>query len=174
VEIAKYLGRRQMLRGAVLLVDAVSGLKESDRMVLALLRDANVRTMVVLTKVDKLREETSASRATRRVEDVCAGVWEELRGVEKGSLTWLEGQEKGWQPEIFVTSAGDPGNDGQGVGVVGARWAICRMAGLLEDNRVLLPATQAPPPVPKIISFDQIQWAPTSTEPKADIKFDSA
>ncbi|KAK4238010.1 P-loop containing nucleoside triphosphate hydrolase protein [Achaetomium macrosporum] len=160
VEIRKYLEKRKMLKGAVLLIDAVSGVKESDRMVLGMLRDAEVKTAVVLTKTDKL------GRDSARVQQLCLGVWEELRRVEQQSLTWLEGSEKGWQKEIYVTSAGDPDNEGSGAGVVGARWAICRMAGLVKDDRVLQP----PPPPPaaqKIVSFDQIQWASSSTEPKA-------
>ncbi|KAJ9129941.1 hypothetical protein NKR19_g10118, partial [Coniochaeta hoffmannii] len=54
VEIAKYLSRRKALRGAVLLIDAVAGPKQGDTLVLRLLRDAGVRTAVVLTKADKL------------------------------------------------------------------------------------------------------------------------
>jgi GTP-binding protein len=53
-EITKYLERRATLRGAVLLVDAVAGLKDGDRQALAMLRDANIRTTIVLTKADKL------------------------------------------------------------------------------------------------------------------------
>ncbi|AEO63971.1 uncharacterized protein THITE_2109597 [Thermothielavioides terrestris NRRL 8126] len=169
VEIAKYLGRRQMLKGAVLLIDAVSGVKQSDRMVLEMLRDAGVKTAVVLTKADKLlrSEPPSAGPGARsRVEEVCMDVWEELRKVEKGSSTWLEGREKGWQTEIWVTAAGDPDSDSQGLGVVGARWAIGRMAGIFEDTR---PANglQAPTAAPKIVPFDQIQWASPSAAAKA-------
>ncbi|CAK7209775.1 hypothetical protein SCUCBS95973_000555 [Sporothrix curviconia] len=53
-EITKYLERRATLRGAILLVDAVAGLKDGDRHALAMLRDANIRTVVILTKADKL------------------------------------------------------------------------------------------------------------------------
>ncbi|KAL2021691.1 hypothetical protein VTK56DRAFT_6783 [Thermocarpiscus australiensis] len=161
VEIGKYLARRQILSGAVLLVDAVAGVKDADRMVLEMLRDAEVRTAVVLTKVDKLRADGDMERAERRVEEVCLGVWEELRRVERGSLTWLEGSQKGWEREIWVTGAGDP--ESSGLGVAGARWAICRMAGLVEDKRVLANAGMAQKPAQKIVSFDQIQWASAST-----------
>ncbi|KAK3303602.1 P-loop containing nucleoside triphosphate hydrolase protein [Chaetomium strumarium] len=160
VEIRKYLARREMLRGAVLLIDAVSGVKDSDRMVLGMLRDAEVKTSVVLTKTDKL------GRDRAKVEQLCLSVWEELRKAEQESLTWLEGAQNGWQNEIYVTSAGNPDNDGSGVGVVGARWAICQMAGLVKDDRVLQPAPPSPA-TQKIVSFDQIQWAYSSSEPKA-------
>jgi GTP-binding protein len=161
VEIRKYLARREMLKGAVLLIDAVTGVKDSDRMVLGMLRDAEVKTSVILTKTDKL------GRDRAQVEERCLAVWEELRKAEQESLTWLEGAEKGWQNEIHVTSAGDPGNGGSGVGVIGARWAICQMAGLVNDNRVLQPAPPSPA-AQKVVSFDQIQWASSSSEPNVE------
>ncbi|KAK4128080.1 hypothetical protein N657DRAFT_638484 [Parathielavia appendiculata] len=167
-EIKKYLGRREMLRGAVVLVDAVAGVKDADRMVLEILRDAEVKTTVVLTKVDKLARVTQAGKAQSRVDEVCLNVWEELRRIERGSLTWLEGSEKGWENEIWATSAGDPDAHGEGVGVVGARWAICRMAGLVEDGRVLKPSLPAQT-VQKIVSFDDIQQMAASAERKAKL-----
>lgn len=163
-EIAKYLGRRAMLRGAILLIDAVAGLKNGDRMVLRMLRDADVRTAVVLTKADKLGYG-SGEQGEEAVKKMCLSVWRELREMETGSLTWLEG--KGWEGEIWVTGAGDPRNGG--VGVEGARLAICRMAGLVEDNR-----TFGAPELGqsgKIVPFDQLRWAPpppTSAAPRVD------
>jgi GTP-binding protein len=168
-EIQKYLARREMLRGAVVLVDAVAGVKAADRQVLEILRDAEVRTAVVLTKADKLLRESQVGRVQSKVDEVCLSVWEELRRIEQGSLTWLEGSEKGWQNEIWVTSAGDPDANGEGVGVVGARWAICRMAGLVEDSRVLKVPPPATPPVQKIVSFDDISRMVASAEKKATV-----
>lgn len=165
VEIHKYLARRAMLRGAVLLVDAVAGVKEADRMVLAMLRDAEVRTAVVLTKADKLGDGVGEEGAKRRVDEVCLSVWEELRRVEKESLTWIEGAPRGWESEIWVTGAGDP--ECGGLGVAGARWAICRMAGIVKDERVFdtLGVVQQPA-AQRIVSFDQVKWKP-STEQRA-------
>ncbi|GAB1315658.1 EngB-type G domain-containing protein [Madurella fahalii] len=161
VEIQKYLSKRVMLRGAVLLVDAVAGVKEADRMVLGMLRDADVRTAVVLTKADKLG---AGEGLQGRVDEVCLSVWEELRRVEKESLTWLEGAPRGWESEIWVTGAGDPGSGG--LGVAGARWAICRMAGIVEDNRVFdTPGVVQQPSTQRIVSFDQIKWTASQQRP---------
>ena len=154
-EVQKYVSRREMLRGAVVLVDAEVGLKEADRMVLQVLRDAEVRTVVVLTKVEKVMRGEGGKG---RLDEVCRGVWEELRTVELGSETWVEGAEKGWESEIWATSAGDADGGGEGVGVAGARWAICRMAGLVEDKRLLKELAAAPRPAPKIVSFDQLEY----------------
>ncbi|KIH91360.1 GTP-binding protein [Sporothrix brasiliensis 5110] len=149
-EIAKYLERRVTLRGAVLLVDAVAGLKDGDRQALEMLRDANVRTTIVLTKADKLllpkqlrRPATVAtaepafdsgtSTGEQALRAGCVRIWRMLRRVEReslGTVPWMEGQ--GWVPEIVVTGAGDP--RGGGFGVAGARLAICRMAGLMSQH----------------------------------------
>jgi GTP-binding protein len=163
VEIQKYLARRAMLRGAVLLVDAVAGIKEADKMVLGMLRDAEVRTAVVLTKADKLGGGEDGRK--ERVDEVCLSVWEELRRVEQESLTWLEGTERGWESEIWVTGAGDP--ESGGLGVAGARWAICRIAGIVKDERVFdVPGVVQKPSAPRIVSFDELMWkAPAQQRP---------
>lgn len=153
VEIGKYLSRRKMLRGAVLLIDAVAGVKDGDRMVLRLLRDANVRTAVVLTKADKLGY--GAGDGTKGVEEVgrmCEGVWDLLRKLERETVTWTEG--KGWEREIWVTGAGDPRNGG--LGVEGARFAIARMAGLVEDQRAGQEEVRAAPQ--RIVPFEELRW----------------
>ncbi|KAK4160007.1 P-loop containing nucleoside triphosphate hydrolase protein [Cladorrhinum sp. PSN259] len=155
-EIQKYLEKRVMLRGAIVLIDSVSGVKPLDRQVLHNLRNAGLKTAVVLTKVDKLIEGKNKEKAQQRVQQVCLSVWKELRAVERRSDTWAEGAEAGWEREIFVTGAGDPKN--AGLGVDGARWAICKMAGLVEDTR-------------EIVGFDEIKWAPAKPlEVKEDKK----
>ncbi len=153
VEIAKYLSRRSMLRGALLLIDAVAGFKDGDRMALGLLRDANVRTTVILTKADKLGYgvDTGGDAGVRKM---CLSVWEELRSAERKELTWTEGS--GWEPEVWITGAGDPKHGG--IGVDGARLAICRMAGLVDDGRKLSAARGLGlAGSGKIVSFDDIQ-----------------
>ncbi|KAK0673209.1 P-loop containing nucleoside triphosphate hydrolase protein [Cercophora samala] len=181
MEIQKYLAKRQMLRGAVVLIDAEAGVKDQDRMVLGNLRDHDVRTMVVLTKGDKVvdyalveqRKKDAAGTegrkvAEERIHEVLVGVWKELRRVERRSLTWLEGGEKGWEREVWVTGAGDPRNGG--LGVETARWAICRLAGLVEDKReIVVPGLDVVKKVknkvtkvvevkePEIVSFDDIE-----------------
>ncbi|KAK3998269.1 hypothetical protein QBC44DRAFT_314090 [Cladorrhinum sp. PSN332] len=158
-EIQKYLEKRVMLRGAIVLIDSVSGVKPLDRQVLHNLRNAGLRTAVVLTKVDKLIEGKNSEKAKQKIEQVCLSVWKELRGVERRGGEWTEGAEHGWEREVFVTGAGDPKN--AGLGVESARWAICRMAGLVEDTReVVVPGLEAAPNEIKIVGFDEIKWAP--------------
>lgn len=156
VEIRKYLEKRTMLRGAVLLIDAVAGVKTADCAVLRMLRDAGVRTCVVLTKADKLGYGSlaDANQGVAAVESLCVRIWETLRKTEKlASSAWAEGN--GWEREIWVTGAGDPKSGG--VGVDGARMAICKMAGLVEDQRKMVESAPRQPSESKIISFDQLE-----------------
>lgn len=172
-EIQKYLERRVMLKGAVVLIDSVAGIKDLDRAVFKSLRGAGLKTAIVLTKVDKLIEGKDREKAQGRVQEVCLTLWNELRRIERHSETWTEGGENGWESEIFVTGAGDPKN--VGLGVEEARWAICKMAGLVEDTReVTVPGLEVKPAgaePPKIVSFDDIVWAPAKpVEEKAVVQ----
>jgi GTP-binding protein len=166
VEISKYLSRRQQLRGAVLLIDSIAGIKEGDRQVLRLLRDGEIRTSVVLTKADKLGYGLSYS-GEERVQQMCASVWEELRKIEtkgQGRTNWTEGGERGWEREIWVTGAGDP-KKGGGVGVEGARFAIARMAGLVQDERDF-EGGRVVVPEQKIVPFENVVWGPVGGREK--------
>ncbi|KAL8393838.1 hypothetical protein RB595_003552 [Gaeumannomyces hyphopodioides] len=156
-EIAKYLNRRRMLRGAVLLIDSVAGVKDGDRLALSLLRRAGVRVAVVLTKGDKIMGGDGSGASADAAAGLCVDIWGELRAAEdQAGPDWAEGQEKGWVREVFATAAGGPA----GFGVSGVRLLIGRLSGLLED----VPAEAAPVPAaaaaPKIVSFDDIVFAP--------------
>ena len=156
IEIEKYLSRRKILHGAVLLIDAVVGMKELDRAVLQMLRDCGVRTAVVLTKADKFRKLPSPAAADRQMKEVCLSVWRELRRLERGS-EWVEGGEKGWEREIWVTGAGDP--QSTGFGVAGVRYLISRMAGAVEEERKLTIVPGAAKVTSgEIVKFDDIPW----------------
>lgn len=162
VEITKYLERRGTLCGAVLLVDSVTGLKDGDKQALNMLRDANVKTTVILTKADKLLPpkvlrppRTSAiendesqeeiedeppfmtdpeSKGEQTLRETCIHVWDILKKTERAGYGAVPWMEgQGWAPEICVTGAGDP--KGGGFGVAGARLAICRMAGLITAEQ---------------------------------------
>ncbi|KAK0641283.1 P-loop containing nucleoside triphosphate hydrolase protein [Cercophora newfieldiana] len=161
VEVNKYLNNRAMLKGAVVLIDAVAGVKEDDRAVLRMLRDANVRTTVMLTKGDKLEYSHEAMDAA------LVKTWETLRKIEGQGQTWKEGE--GWDNEIWVTGAGDERRSG-GLGVDGARFAICKMVGLLPDRRIEVPGPEAEVvkkvEPPKIVPFEELLWASSVKTPE--------
>ncbi|KAL8400980.1 hypothetical protein RB594_001122 [Gaeumannomyces avenae] len=168
-EIVKYLNRRRMLRGAVLLIDSVAGVKDGDRLALSLLRRAGVRVAVVLTKGDKIMGADASGASADAAAGLCVDVWDELRAAERRpGPDWAEGQDKGWVREVFVSSAGGP----VGLGVSGVRLLIGRLAGLLEDVPAeALPmsamTTTAAAAASKIVSFDDIQFAPERSRPVA-------
>ncbi|KAM7199674.1 P-loop containing nucleoside triphosphate hydrolase protein [Rhypophila sp. PSN 637] len=157
-ELAKYLQKRTMLRGAVVLIDSVAGLKQGDKMALTLLREHNVRTTIVLTKADKVRTIPG------RINTVCLSVWDALRKIDaKGAKLgsrWGEGH--GWEREVWVTGAGDLQSKGtvESNNITGARMAICKMAGLVADDRreeIMLPPEIAKPSASRIITFEEIE-----------------
>ncbi|KAI3394443.1 hypothetical protein diail_2693 [Diaporthe ilicicola] len=156
-EILKYLNRREILRGAVLLIDAVAGVKQGDRMVLEVLRDAGLKTSVVLTKADKLVSDPDAVvwQNSGPLRQACLHVWDEMRSVERaGETDWFEGEV--WSPEIFITGAGDPKLGGMGID--GARLAIGRLAGHLATPVRNFEGVQ-----PDIVPYDQLVFSALST-----------
>lgn len=162
-EILKYLNRREILYGAILLIDALVGIKPGDRMVLEVLRDAGLKTSIVMTKADKLiklGKEFATEENTKSLQEKCLQIWEEIRTIERaGNSDWLEGQ--GWNQEIFVTGAGDPKFGG--FGVDGARLAICRLAGLVKE-----PVRSFEESAPKVVPFDQLSlFGPPAPKPVA-------
>lgn len=177
-EILKYIQKRTMLKGAVLLIDASSGVKEADRITLRLLRDANINTAVVLTKGNRkelqfrpVDDGAMKLNNDHMVAKRCAEIWEMLRTTEREipQTSWTEGE--GWIREVFVTAAHAPTEpsyrkDGGAFGLSGLRLAICRLAGLvLPTIETLVKKTTnevaSPRAAPaKIVPFDEIMWAP--------------
>ncbi|POS79000.1 GTP binding protein [Diaporthe helianthi] len=156
-EIMKYLTRREILHGAVVLIDAVAGVKQGDRMILEVLRDAGLKTSVVLTKADKLVNDADPVvwESSGPLRQACLHIWDEMRTVERaGQMDWFEGD--GWNPEIFITGAGDPKLGGMGID--GARLSMCRLAGHLPT-----PARNFDVAQPEIVPFDQLIFSTSSS-----------
>lgn len=169
-EILKYLEKREILRGAVLLIDAVAGVKSADRMIMKALRDIGVVTSVVLTKADGLvrTPDHNAWATSERLKESTRHVLEEMRRIERNGdpqTAWSEGIE--WNPEIFVTGAGDPRMGGMGVD--GARLAVARMAGHIKTERV----TEAVDDESEIVPYDRLVFGPSTTvnEPQPEALF---
>ncbi|KAK0617457.1 hypothetical protein B0T14DRAFT_484345 [Immersiella caudata] len=160
-EVEKYLRGRKMLKGAVVLIDAVAGVKPDDKAVLKMLRDANVKTMVVVTKADKVHYSLGD------IQRVLTQTWTTLREVEGYGTVWQE--ESGWERETWITGAGDPRKQG-GQGVDGVRFGICKMVGLVVDERATARHEALPKEVKKvepvrIVPFEELVWASVPREP---------
>lgn len=158
----KYLEKREILRGAVLLIDAYTGVKAADKTIMKALRDIGVCTSVVLTKADELvkKRDHDAWANSEPLREAALHVLEEMRKVERmgdPGIAWAEGIE--WSPEIFVTGAGDPRMGGMGVD--GARLAIARMAGHIK--RVEPMVEKEEDDADEIVPYDQLVFGPSST-----------
>lgn len=163
-EILKYLEKREILRGAVLLIDAFAGIKPADRTIMKVLRDIGVNTSIVLTKADGLvrRPDYAAWAKSEPLKEAALHVIEEMRKIERHGdpqTAWSEGIE--WNPEIFITGAGDPRMGGMGVD--GARLAIAQMAGHIQRIEPVVDAEADESS--EIVPYDQLVWGPSSTVP---------
>ena len=151
--ILAYLEGRRMLRGAVVLLSSEKRLLPEDTWLLKKLAESNTRTLVVLTKADKGRNDWPS-----RCSDMAETVLEELQSLN-GAVGggWRAGG--GPTSDIYVTSAGmdGPGKLGNGGGMGGVRAAILEMAGFTLQDKVTKKAEAVTYSGP-IVSFDDIQW----------------
>jgi GTP-binding protein len=150
-EIEKYLRRRKMLKGVVLLLRADVGLSKWDVDVLSWLGEFGTRTVVVFTRADR-----------------CEGAWDQVCLERYGQVRELLGRKQEWVvPEIYVTAAGmrDAGGFAKGknvasqrdeAGLVGARIALLRLAGLVEEEKKEETEPKAEAWRGKTVSFDDI------------------
>ncbi|KAI0015055.1 hypothetical protein F4780DRAFT_765688 [Xylariomycetidae sp. FL0641] len=155
--IALYLQKRSAIKGAIVLIDAEVGPKDTDWQLLHILSAAKLRTTIVLTKADKLR-----TKGLERLRETCQKLWDGLKAIESR----LEDREWVWEKEILVTAVGANDHSVVKSTVTTARLAVARLAGLVKDKR----------PEPEVnkkwsgqtISFDDLQYAPgNATAPKA-------
>lgn len=153
--VIKYLERRQMLRGAILLIPVDKKVSFMDRWMLNALAAANTRTLVVLTKADKCGADW---------QDACGamadGIRQEMRHVEASiGGAWKQGS--GWNASVYATAANmsiaKKKRLGNGGGLGGVRLALLEMAGYSIRERVEQQPENAEYSGP-IISFDDIQW----------------
>lgn len=131
--ICRYVERRSMLRGAVVLIPAQKNLTGMDRWVLRMLAERNKRTLVILTKADMAGRNWWAG-----CDMLAREIRAEMRKLEKElDNGWREGD--GWVPEIYATAAGWGRKRGVGSapGMGGARKAILeQLAGFTLDQKL--------------------------------------
>lgn len=153
--IVKYIGARNMLRGAVVLLSSDKKLMDQDRWIIRSLAESNTRTLLVLTKADKSGSswETVCSSMAKAVRD-------DLKKMERAvGGEWKEGS--GWTPEVHITSAGMDKIPklGNGGGMGGVRSAILDMAGFsLEQTDKVSKKDETLTYTGAIVSFDDIKW----------------
>ena len=131
--ICRYIERRAMLRGAVVLIPAQKNLTAMDKWVLRMLAERNKRTLVILTKADMAGRDWWAG-----CDALAREIRAEMRKLEKQlDNGWREGD--GWVPEIYATAAAWSRRRGVGSapGMGGARKAILeQLAGFTLDQKL--------------------------------------
>lgn len=162
--IVRYLGARKTLKGAVVLLSAEKRLMPEDRWLLEALADANVRTVVVVTKADKLRRRAGEGGQdgkgwAEQCSDKAAAIRAELTRIQKGTgRDWKE--DAGWSSDVFITAAGaghaGKANNMAGMGAV--RAAILDMAGFQVAEDVVEQKPDNISYTGEVVPFDDIVW----------------
>ncbi|KAI0389061.1 hypothetical protein F5Y17DRAFT_156591 [Xylariaceae sp. FL0594] len=149
--ISLYLAKRTFVKGAMVLIDAEVGPKDSDLHLLELLCQAQLKTAVVLTKADKVRNGLPGMRET------CTKLWDALHAID---IKVTEGNWV-WDRDIFVTAVGARDSAVAKSTLTTARLAVARLAGLVKDERPQVDRNQKWSG--KMISFDDLLYAPSKT-----------
>jgi ribosome biogenesis GTP-binding protein YsxC/EngB len=146
--ISLYLNKRNAVKGAIVLIDAEVGPKDSDFHLLQLLSAAQLKTAIVLTKADKVKKGLEGLRET------CMKVWDGIRTIEVGITegNWV------WEKDVYVTAVGARDSAVVKSTVTTARLAVARLAGLVKDERPNMERNQRWSG--KMIAFDDLQYVP--------------
>ncbi|KAI3335524.1 hypothetical protein F4824DRAFT_463762 [Ustulina deusta] len=147
--IGLYLNKRKAVKGAIVLIDAQVGPKDSDFRLLQVLSAAQLKTAIVLTKADKVNNGLVGLRET------CTKVWDGIRAIE-ASITdgnWV------WEKDFYVTAVGARDSSVVNSTVTTARLAVARLAGLVKEERPS--ADRNKRWSGKVVSFDELLLAPS-------------
>ncbi|KAJ8114254.1 hypothetical protein ONZ43_g4945 [Nemania bipapillata] len=150
--ISLYLNKRSAVKGAIVLIDAEVGPKDSDLHLLELLSAAQLKTAIVLTKADKVKKGLEGLRET------CKKVWDALHNIE---MRTTEGNWA-WERDVYVTAVGARDSNVVKSTVAIARLAVARLAGLVKDERPDVAKNKRWSG--KMISFDDLQYIPSKSE----------
>ncbi|KAI1111668.1 hypothetical protein F5Y14DRAFT_424405 [Nemania sp. NC0429] len=151
--ISLYLTKRSAVKGAIVLIDAEVGPKDSDLHLLQVLSAAHLKTAIVLTKADKVKKGIEGLRET------CKKVWDAIHDIETSTTSgnWT------WEREMYVTAVGAKDPAVVKSTVTTARLAVARLAGLMKDERPDSEKNRRWSG--KMISFDDLQYAPGKSIP---------
>ncbi|KAI1185033.1 hypothetical protein F5B17DRAFT_54331 [Nemania serpens] len=151
--ISLYLNKRSAVKGAIVLIDAEVGPKDSDLHLLQVLSATRLKTAIVLTKADKVKKGLEGLRET------CKKVWDAIHTIEARTTisNWI------WEKDVYITAVGARDPAVVKSTVTTARLAVARLAGLVKDER--LTSERNKRWSGKMISFDDLQYAPSKSVP---------
>ncbi|KAI1326571.1 hypothetical protein F5Y16DRAFT_227030 [Xylariaceae sp. FL0255] len=148
--ISLYLRKRDALKGAILLIDANVGPKDSDWHMLELLNKFQLKTTIILTKADKAKAGVEGLRAT------CKEIWDGIHDIERKNID----KKWPWDRDIYLSAAGSTSKSKMRATVTLARLAVARAAGLVKDNRHEADKDQKWSG--KMVSFGDLDYVPSS------------
>ncbi|KAI1434720.1 hypothetical protein GGR50DRAFT_380711 [Xylaria sp. CBS 124048] len=150
--ISLYMSKRNAAQGAIVLIDAEVGPKESDYHLLQLLSYTQLKTAIVLTKADKVKKGLEGLRQT------CQKVWDGIHAIEARTTkrNWV------WEKDVYVTAVGARDPAVAKSTITTARLAVARLAGLIKDDRPKIDRNQKWSG--KMVSFDDLLYAPRKPE----------
>ncbi|KAM0167147.1 hypothetical protein ACHAQE_000779 [Botrytis cinerea] len=137
-EIIKYLEKRKQLKRAFVLVDAEHGIKESDRVMLQMLRSQKVPHQVVLSKIDKmLFSNTKKIPSNDNLQNRMARLNKVLQETKEMIEPDPESEEADSMTGEILTCTSEK-CAGRKYGIDAVRFAMLRAAGLHIQAKVKL------------------------------------
>ena len=148
VQIMKYIEKRRELKRVFVLVDALHGVKESDRQIVQMLKGLAVPYQVVLSKVDRVLFDGTRVPSDKALDGrliVLRRRMEEIR-----ELVRLETEEDGGSVGEVIACSAEKRAEGKLLGIDALRFAMLHAAGL-----ELIPNVKLAAPV-EVVPFEEI------------------
>ena len=149
-QIMKYLRKRKQLKRVFLLVDAVHGIKGSDKQLLDWLKQAEIPFQVILSKVDKIIYQGNTATVPSKLE--VGARMEQLRKIMEDVKKEVQpdSEEVGGAIGEIISCSAEKWIGGKRMGVDALRFAMLQAAGL-----ELRPKVKLAKPV-EIVSHEEI------------------
>jgi GTP-binding protein len=147
-QVIKYLTKRKELKRAFLLIDSHHGVKDSDKMIIALFKEQAIPFQIVMSKADKILFDGNRRCSDQAMANKIITLRKTMEGIQKLVQPDRE-EDSGATGEVFACSS-EKWINGKRMGVDGVRFAMLQAAGLEFRPKIKLAS-----PV-EIVPFDQI------------------
>ena len=148
VQIMKYVEKRRELKRVFVLIDALHGVKESDRQVVQMLRELVVPYQVVLSKVDRVLFDGGRVPSEGLLKGRLEGLMGRMEDIRE--LVKLETEEDGGSVGEVIACSAERRVEGKLLGIDALRFAMLYAAGLELKEKVKFAA-----PV-DVVPFEEI------------------
>jgi GTP-binding protein len=135
-QVMKYLSKRKELKRAFLLVDAQHGVKESDKQLLAMFKDAEIPFQVILSKVDKVLFTGSRMPSQAALEARFSELRRAMESVKQ--VVQPDKEDDGGAVGDVISCSSEKWIEGKRLGIDAVRFAMLQAAGLQYQRKVKL------------------------------------